>query len=337
MRAGVTANQVETGAGAGGDTRPGSAEFTPALLEAMWPVAHRRLVTALRAAGADEDKAEEAVAEAFTRALARRLVIADVDEFCRWAFVVARNAFVDAGRKSRRVVLLDVMPEAVDPYDLASHVESRERLQEARAAIAAMSSSDRGVLIDGLTGGEAAGSRKEAVSQAVRRHRARARLRQALGAPVGWLGLRKPRWLWRLSNMPTDAMSAMIALPFLAVTATWFTPSAASTPDAVAPPAVIAAAAPAPVVVARPPAPATSASAAARPTRSGGSGSSGGGGTSTPDGPKRPLTPGAGNTSVRLNAPTGDHATVSFGFTYDPDTTQDKVEEVHATTVIPLP
>jgi hypothetical protein len=40
---------------------------------------------------------------------------------------------------------------------------------------------------------------------------------------------------------------------------------------------------------------------------------------------------------VRLNAPTGDHATVSFGFTYDPDTTQDKVEEVHATTVIPLP
>lgn len=202
--------------------------LTPTRLEAMWPEARHRIVTSLCAAGVDLEAAEEAMAEAATRALARGLVVEDLDEFCRWAFVVARNVVVDGGRRSRRVVLIDVVPERIDHYDLAGHVETRQRLEEATRVIARMSPIDRHALLDNLVGGSGeggggggVGDRKQAVKQAVRRYRARARLLHALGAPAGWLTpLRLPKWVGRLSRTPEAAMAAAaaVAVPLMAAT-----------------------------------------------------------------------------------------------------------------------
>jgi CheY-like chemotaxis protein len=281
----------------------------------MWPVARDRLVTALRAGGVEPDRAEDAVAEAFTRALARRLVVRDVDEFCRWAFVVARNNLVDAGRRNQRVVLLDVMPEAVDPYDLADHVVNRQRLIDAGAVIARMSDAERSVLLDAVNGMESAGTRKEAVGLAVRRHRARARLRQALGAPAAWLGVRKTRWISRLAALPADSWPAVAAIPMLAFSSGLLgSPAGASeaAPASVRPPAAATATVSGPAVAAAPMRSTSasrnaSASAAAfAPARSAPSAA-----------PQTivPLKPGQAHTAFTFEAPTGDHAGVTLRVT----------------------
>src|SRR5688500_3248259 len=170
--------------------------LTPALLEQFWPVARERLVNALGAHGIADALAEEAVAEAATRALGRDVVVTDVDDFCRWAFVVARNVAHDSTRRSRRMVLVDEVPDRPDTYDLTRHVEARERWRATTGAMEYLSESDRAALLQELEPGEQV-TRTESVKQAVRRHRARARLRKVLGQLGGWLGwLRRPPWLW---------------------------------------------------------------------------------------------------------------------------------------------
>jgi hypothetical protein len=347
-----------TVAGDSVDTPEGS-PVTPAFLETVWPTARPRLVTALRAAGVDEDAAADAVAEAATRALARGLVVDGVDGFCRWAFVVARNVVVDSGRKSQRVVLRDVMPESVDPYDLYRHVESRQRLREAGRVIASMPPGERGALLDTLLarddegGGEGEGdadgagvasasratTRQAAVALAVRRHRARARLRRAMGAPGGWLGglgLRRPRWMWRLSRMPSDAVSAMIAMPLLAASVSWFVPPSAA---AAVPPAAVAPVG-SPRVAAGASAPSSSAaSAPARsPKASAGAAVHTAGGTPPPPPPPAdgPIKPAQGTAGVSLDSPTGDYARLELGFRANADDRPDGVPAVEVAQVAPV-
>lgn len=204
------------------------AAVTPERLEAMWPEAHRRIVTSLCAVGIERDAAEEAMAEAATRALARGLVVGDVDEFCRWAYVVARNVVADGKRRSKRVVLTDVVPDRPDTYDLATHVETRDRLVAAGRALAGMSPLDREAIIDGVDGVDGRDGRPErkvSVRHAVRLHRARSRLLRALGAPAGW---RLPRWAWRVSRTPPEVLAAALALPLMTTTALLASPSSAS-------------------------------------------------------------------------------------------------------------
>src|SRR5688500_5629068 len=143
-----------------------SETLTPALLEQFWPVARERLVNALGAHGVAESVAEEAVAEAATRALGRRLVVTDVDDFCRWAFVVARNVAHDTTRRSKRTILLEEMPDSPADYDIAGHVEARERWRETVDAIKRLSELDQMALVHELDGTER-GTRQEAVKQAV--------------------------------------------------------------------------------------------------------------------------------------------------------------------------
>ena len=197
-----------------------SETLTPALLEQFWPVARERLVNALGAHGVADAVAEEAVAEAATRALGRGLVVTDVDDFCRWAFVVARNVAHDSTRRSNRTVLLDKVPDHPDTYDLARHVEARERWRATADAMERLSEADRVALLHELDPRERVG-RRESVKQAVRRHRARARLRNVLGQLGGWLGwLRRPTWLW--PSLPTaslEGLAALALLPLLAVPA----------------------------------------------------------------------------------------------------------------------
>jgi hypothetical protein len=195
----------------------GRSVLTPALLEEYWPVARERLVNALGANGVADDVAEEAVAEAATRALGRGLVVADVEDFCRWAFVVARNIAHDATRRSRRTLLLEDVPDRPDEYDLARHVEARDRWRTTARAMEQLSDVDRAVLLGELDPVHKT-NRREAMKQAVRRHRARARLRHVLEQLGGWAGwLRRPPWLWPATPSGlSDGLVALALLPLLA-------------------------------------------------------------------------------------------------------------------------
>lgn len=192
----------------------------PTAFDEIWLTARERLTRALRAQGFDEATAEDAVAEAAARAVAQGLVSEDLDDFCRWAFIVARNVARDATRRGSRVVLFDVMPDRVDAYDLAGEVESRHDLREAAAAMRTLSDADRGALLHSLNADDdPAASRREAVKHAVRRHRARVRLRHALGQAGGFFGwLRRP-WAWRLDVLGAyDRAGAALLAPLLGMT-----------------------------------------------------------------------------------------------------------------------
>lgn len=205
-----------------GGAATGSA-LTPELLEEYWPVARERLVNALGHYGIDVGTAEDAVAEAVTRALTRRLAVDDLEHFCRWAFVVARNVAVDSTRRTRLTVLVHDPPERADDYDLAAHVESRVRWEATADAMKQLSAVDRAALLQELRTVEST-TRREAVKQAVRRHRARARLRHALGQVGGWLGwLRRPTWPWAVaSSTSLEGLAAIALLPLLAATSFGF-------------------------------------------------------------------------------------------------------------------
>ncbi|HVF75519.1 MAG TPA: hypothetical protein VM938_10760 [Acidimicrobiales bacterium] len=212
--------------------------LTPVLLEDFWPVARDRLVGALRAKGIDAETAEEAVAEAATRALSRGLVVTDVDDFCRWAYIVARNVAMDAKRASTRVLPVGVVPaERPDRYDLGRHVEARQRWRETAAAMRSLSLTDRAALLSTLDDPVTTVSRRESVKEAVRRHRARTRLHQALGQAGAFLGRRFwPHWPWRFTSS-SDSFGALV-VPLLAATVAWLTPEAGTGQLPSAPPSV---------------------------------------------------------------------------------------------------
>lgn len=226
--------------------------LTPEALAAFWPAAHDRLVRALRARGVDLATAEDAVAEAAARALSRGLAADNVDDFCRWAFVVARNLVFTSHRRAERLVPLESAADRAADYDLARHVEVREQWQATASAIGGLSTADRlalaGTLEDGTTG-----SRREAVREAVRRHRARARLRHALGHVGGFLGWRRrphpwTAWNWGLAWTSPEYAGVALLIPIIlgmgttpapdtgrVATAPVVGPSAAPAPDATTP------------------------------------------------------------------------------------------------------
>lgn len=203
------------------EVRPGAAEsvLTPELLETFWPVARARLVERLKSRGADTATAEDAAAEAATRALARRVPVTDVEDFCRWAYVVARNVATDSARHRKRLELVEAVPDYADGYDLAHHVEVREQWRKTSAAIDGLATRDRAVLLAVLEPERRQMTRKESVHEAIRRHRARARLQRALRHVGGWLGwLRSPLWPWRAGRSPWSEALAVLLPPLVALT-----------------------------------------------------------------------------------------------------------------------
>lgn len=183
----------------------------------MWPDVRARVLPRLRAVGTPPDVAEDALADAAVRALARPIFVGGLEDFCRWAFVVARNVVFDGHRRGRRLVFVDALPERADDCDVSARVEGRSRLQQAVEIIGGMSAIDRAALLDGISGAGMPPDRREAVKHAVRRHRARTRLRHALGAPVGWCwpsGF--SRLCHRVQSGPIEgAIAVAVALPLL--------------------------------------------------------------------------------------------------------------------------
>lgn len=200
----------------------GRSPLTAHALGAMWPEVRTRLHRSLRRTGAGADAVEEALAETATRALSRRLPVASPDDFCRWAFVVARNLLVEATRSGERVVSVPEFPERDDGYDVGEHVASRQHLQATVHAFVGLSDADQEAIRSAIAPSFASGRGVlEATREAVRRHRARARLRAVVGAPAAlWIRMRPLPW----PTSPAGRMAAAGALtaPLLLVTTTMF-------------------------------------------------------------------------------------------------------------------
>lgn len=132
--------------------------------------------------------AEDLASEAVTRALAKGVVFESAEHLFNWTLVVARNLHVDDCRAAqRRPDLCELGDHDVATPDTATVVEQRMQLRRALDVLAEMSPDDRFAVLTEITPTD----RRDAVRLNVRRHRARARLRAALAAVTGLLGLRR--------------------------------------------------------------------------------------------------------------------------------------------------
>ena len=163
--------------------------ITPHVLDA-WPDVSRRVVSRLHAAGASRADAEDMAAEAIERALAKGVTFETPDHLYAWTLHVARNIHVDQRRASGRGPVLHALDDldVAVTADTATVVEHRLRLERALQVLATFSPADRAAVME--EDAEPA-ARRDAVRLAVRRHRARSRLRAAIAgiaALIGWRG-----------------------------------------------------------------------------------------------------------------------------------------------------
>ncbi|HEX7167930.1 MAG TPA: sigma factor [Acidimicrobiales bacterium] len=239
--------------------------------EEAWPEVERRVLSGLRARGIDHDVAEEAVQEAAARALRARPVVDSVDELSRWVFTVALRVVVDRSRRRLTTVSLDAIgaaatSDASTPVadDAGADVErsaiARLDLARVTRALRGLRALDQASLLSaaGVVDAAAPADRAEAVRDAVRLHRARGRLLDAVGRIAAILSF-PIRKLWRAVatggwTAPTAAAAAIVAglmsaLPFVSDDE----PPAPPRPTVVETPAPAAAVAP-PVSAPAPPA-----------------------------------------------------------------------------------
>ncbi len=184
--------------------------------EQVWPAVQRRLLSTLRKRGATRELAEDIAQEVALRCVAHGVPYADVEDLLRWCNTTATNLLVDHHRTSRRIV--DVSPpESASDDDVFRIVDSRLALRATFEAIGQLEAIDRRALIDVLH--EVAptpGDRRESTMLAVRRNRARGRLRALLAAAMGWL-IASGRALRR--SVGLSAASVAAVLPLLVVVA----------------------------------------------------------------------------------------------------------------------
>lgn len=183
--------------------------------ERWWPEVARRLARALARRGVPGADAEDIVQETALRALAAAPPVSSPEGLLRWSFTVARRIEIDRGRRRGRTELLSVELARSRPagVDTARAAESRVALAAAARGLATLSDTDRAALLGVLTDDEPALDRRQAVRQAVRRHRARTRLVAVVGKLVG-VGVAAGQGLRRLAARlrPTHVEVGVVAV-----------------------------------------------------------------------------------------------------------------------------
>lgn len=150
-------------------------------LEAIWPAARERLNHALTTDfGIGPDDADDLLQEVAIRAVAGPVEFVDVDDFCRWAYRVARYLAIDQARVRIAIAPIHELPGRLAGHGAEVETERHLDLKRTLRAVASLSLADREALLDPIRDPDAAPSRTDAVRLAVRRHRAQARLRQIL-------------------------------------------------------------------------------------------------------------------------------------------------------------
>jgi DNA-directed RNA polymerase specialized sigma24 family protein len=178
-----------------------------------WPWVRAQVLRTLSGRQVPSADAEDIIQEVALRALARPTAFATREDLARWSWRVAWRLRIDATRRDKRLAA-EAPPDVAGPDDTARLVEGRMAVETALAGVASLSAADRAALF-AVTGPEA--SRQDAVRLAVRRHRARARLRRAIGFAGAWLGW-VAVWARRLRQTPV-ARAALVAPVLLAVAA----------------------------------------------------------------------------------------------------------------------
>ena len=131
--------------------------------------------------GVDLSLAEDIVQDVALRALDKRVPFTDPDDLYRWAATTARNLHIDHVRSGGRTTGDDSLVGVADDTDVAHAAERRVALAQVWRALAVMRPREREAILDSLHDREARSSQV-----LVRRHRARATLRKAVGGVLVW-------------------------------------------------------------------------------------------------------------------------------------------------------
>ena len=172
--------------------------------DAAWPSARARVASVLGGRGLQGADVDDLAQEVAIRALRDRGRFGSHEHFVRWCCRVAINLHNDAARRQRLVNLCPPV-DAASTHDTAAAAQGRMALEALAAGLAELSPEGRRLLLEPGP----AGSRRETVRLAVRRHRLRARLAALVeGLAAAFPGVR------RLSrSLSTPAKVGLAAVP----------------------------------------------------------------------------------------------------------------------------
>ena len=154
--------------------------LTSARLGEAWPEVSARLRKMLASRGVDPSLNDDIVQEVAVRALDKRVPFTDPADLYRWAATTARHLHIDHLRSDGRTTYDDVLVGVPDTTDVAHAAERRVALGHVLRAMAGLRPGERAAILDSLEEREARSSQA-----LVRRHRARATLRKAVGGVLG--------------------------------------------------------------------------------------------------------------------------------------------------------
>lgn len=170
-----------------------------------------RLRRMLASRGVDTTLSEDIVQEVAVRALDKRVPFTDPDDLYRWAATTARRLHIDHLRSDCRTTCDDALISVADGTDVAHAAERRVALGQVFRALAVMRPREREAILESLE------DRTAHSSQAlVRRHRARASLRKAVGGVLTLVAAARVRTR-AVSPALRSASAAAAIAPMLAV------------------------------------------------------------------------------------------------------------------------
>jgi DNA-directed RNA polymerase specialized sigma24 family protein len=169
--------------------RPSGSALTSDRLGDAWPEVSARLHRKLARRGVDPALRDDIVQEVAVRALVNQVPFTDSGDLYRWAATAASNLHVDHVRSGRRTMTDEVLAGMPDGCDVAHAAERRVALANVWRALALMRPGEREAILDSL--GDDARARTSCAL--VKRHRARATLRKAVGGAIAWVGAIRAR------------------------------------------------------------------------------------------------------------------------------------------------
>jgi RNA polymerase sigma-70 factor, ECF subfamily len=127
-----------------------AAQAHPSAFSPLYAEYHARIFRYLRLRVPDDDEAADLTQQVFLQALD---ALPRYDErglpFAAWLFRIARNAAIDAQRKRRQTVDIDLLPEALlrsDDGDPEAEALRQERLERLRALLGQLDAEQRELL-----------------------------------------------------------------------------------------------------------------------------------------------------------------------------------------------
>lgn len=192
--------------------RTTGAAHTSARLGEAWPEVAERLGKLLACRGVDPLLAEDIVQDVAVRALDKQVPFTDPNDLYRWAAVAARNIHIDHMRCGGRTTEVESLVGVPDGTDVAYAVERRVALGHVWRAIAVLRPGEREAILGTLDDDRTA----RTSGALVRRHRARATLRKAVGGMIAACGAARLRGR-SFSPMLRTAGAVAVLTPVMAL------------------------------------------------------------------------------------------------------------------------